>query len=150
MYLIGIVEVVEKGGETDETNTTASYDGGRYGGNDGDVRPVSERAVSMSGHRTLKWPCYPRHTRGSSLGRVCLDEEDQRFFCPDGFELWLLRDAGSSPPHKAECVEQASPNDGGETGGSDGGGGTEVTQNSDQQGEAGDYTITTNVSQTEG
>ena len=84
-------------------------------------------------------------------GFVCLDEEDQRFFCPDGFELWLLRDAGSSPPHQAECVEQqSSSRDGGGTGGSDGGGGTQVTQNSDQQGEAGDYTITTNVSQTEG
>jgi hypothetical protein len=79
-------------------------------------------------------------------GFVCLDEEDQRFFCPDGFELWLLRDAGSSPPFQAECVEQSSPNDGGGTGGSDGGGDAEVTQNAEQQSESGEYNITTNIS----
>jgi hypothetical protein len=36
--------------------------------------------------------------------------------------------------------------DGGETGGSDGGGGTELTQNGEQQSEAGDLNQTTNVS----
>jgi hypothetical protein len=62
MYLIDIVEVVEKGGETNETNTTALYDGHRYGGNDGDVRPVSERTVSLSAHRALRWHRYPPDT----------------------------------------------------------------------------------------
>ncbi len=84
-------------------------------------------------------------------GFVCLDEETQEFFCPPDFELQLfpvLPGETPGPSFISECVEL--PSDGDETGGSDGGGGTEVTQNSDQQGEAGDYTITTNVSQTEG
>ncbi len=49
-------------------------------------------------------------------GFVCLDEEDQRFFCPAGFELWLFQNAGSSPPFLAECVELSLPSDGGEGG----------------------------------
>jgi hypothetical protein len=72
-----------------------------------------------------------------------LDEEDQSFFCPPGFELWLLRNAESSPPFQAQCVDQSSPNDGG---GSDGGGGAELTQNGEQKAESGEYNITTNVS----
>ena len=93
------------------------------------------------GSATLVTPDEPRWA-----GFVCLDEEDQRFFCPDGFELWLFRDAGSSPPHQAECQELSSSRDGGETGGSDGGGGAELNQNDAQQGEAGEYNLTVNVS----
>ena len=80
-------------------------------------------------------------------GFVCLDEEDQRFFCPDDFELWNFRNPGSDPPFIAECTEPSSPDDGGGTGGSDGGGGdAEVTQNGDQTSETGEYNLTVNVS----
>ena len=73
MYLIGIVEVSgETGGETDETDTTAAYGSRRYGGNDGDVWHVSERAISLSAHWTLKRPRHPPDTRRASLGRICL------------------------------------------------------------------------------
>src|ERR671910_2930150 len=57
------------------------------------------------------------------VGFVCLDEEDQRFFCPDDFELWNFRNPGSDPPFIAECTEPSSPDDGGGTGGKDRGGG---------------------------
>ena len=64
----------------------------------------------------------------TGAGFVCLDEEDQRFFCPDDFELWNFRNPGSDHPFQAECTEPSSPDDGGGTGGSDGGGGdAEVT-----------------------
>jgi hypothetical protein len=79
-------------------------------------------------------------------GFVCLDEQTQEFFCPPEYELQLFRNPGSDPGVLAECVEQSSPKDGGETGGSDGGGGAEVTQNGAQQSEAGDLNQTTNVS----
>jgi hypothetical protein len=79
-------------------------------------------------------------------GFVCLDEEAQEFFCPPEYELQLFRNPGSDPSVLAECVEQSPPNDGGGTGGSDGGGGPELTQNAEQQGEAGDYNTTINVS----
>ena len=47
----------------------------------------------------------------------------------------------------AERVDLSSSNDGGSgTGGSGGGGGVELTQNGEQQGEAGDIDQTTNVS----
>ena len=83
----------------------------------------------------------------AGAGFVCLDEEDQRFFCPDDFELWNFRDPGSDPPFIAECTEPSSPDDGGGTGGSDGGGGdAEVTQNGDQTSETGEYNLTVNVS----
>ncbi len=102
-------------------------------------------------------PCLPTGPSGGPAtlvsadeprwaGFVCLDEEDQRFFCPPGFELWLFRDAGSSPPFLAECVELSSSRDGGGTGGSDGGGDAEVTQNGDQTSESGEYNLTVNVS----
>jgi hypothetical protein len=73
-------------------------------------------------------------------GFVCLDEEDQRFFCPDEFELWLFHDAGSSPPFLAECVELSSPSDSGGTGSA------ELTQSGEQQSEAGEINQETNVS----
>ena len=80
-------------------------------------------------------------------GFVCLDEEDQRFFCPDDFELWNFRNPGSDPPFIAECTEPSSPDDGGGTGDSDGGGGdAEITQNGDQTSETGEYNLTVNVS----
>jgi hypothetical protein len=79
-------------------------------------------------------------------GFVCLDEEPQEFFCPPEYKLQLFRNPGSDPDVLAECVEQSSPKDGGESGGSDGGGGAEVTQNGEQQSEAGDLNQTTNVS----
>ena len=44
-----------------------------------------------------------------------------------------------------ECVELSPSNDGGGTGGG-GGGGAELTQNGEQQAEAGDIDQTTNVS----
>ena len=79
-------------------------------------------------------------------GFICLDEEAQEFFCPPKYKLQLFRNPGSDPGFLAECVKQSSPNDGGESGGSDGGGGAEVTQNGEQQSEAGDLNQTTNVS----
>jgi hypothetical protein len=80
------------------------------------------------------------------VGFVCLDEQAREFFCPPEYKLQLFRSPGSDPDVLAECVEQSSPKDGGETGGSDGGGGTELTQNGEQQSEAGDLNQTTNVS----
>src|SRR5829696_4764315 len=79
-------------------------------------------------------------------GFVCLDEEAQEFFCPPEYELQLFRNPGADPGVLAECVEQSSANDGGGTGGSDSGGGAEVTENGEQQGEAGEHNITVNVS----
>jgi len=80
-------------------------------------------------------------------GFVCLDEEDQRFFCSDDLKLWNFRNPGSDPPFISECTEQSSPDDSGGTGGSDGGGGeAEVTQNGDQTSETGEYNLTVNVS----
>jgi len=76
-------------------------------------------------------------------GFICLDEEAQEFFCPPEYELQLFRNPGSDPGVLAECVEQSSANDGG---GSDGEGGAELTQNGEQQGEAGEHNITVNVS----
>ncbi len=93
------------------------------------------------GTATLVTPDEPRWA-----GFVCLDEQDQRFFCPAGFELWLFSDAGSSPPFVAECAEPSSSSDSGGTGGSDGGGGAELTQYDEQQGEAGEYNLTVDVS----
>jgi hypothetical protein len=79
-------------------------------------------------------------------GFVCLDEEAQEFFCPPEYKLQLFRNPGSNPGVLAECVEQSSHQDGGETGASDGGGGAELTQNGAQQSEAGNLNQTTNVS----
>ena len=82
-------------------------------------------------------------------GFVCLDEEAQEFFCPPEFELQLFPVLpGESPGlgFMTECVELSPSNDdGGGTGGS-GGGGVELTQNGEQQAEAGDIGQTTNVS----
>jgi hypothetical protein len=81
-------------------------------------------------------------------GFVCLDEETQEFFCPPDFELQLfpiLPGETPGPGFIAECVELSSSDDGGETGGS-GGGSAELTQNGEQQAEAGDIDQTTNVS----
>src|SRR5215212_7804998 len=74
-----------------------------------------------NGPATLLTPEVPRWA-----GFVCLDEVDQRFFCPPGFEHWLFRNPpGSSPPFQGECVELASSSIGGE-------GGAEPTQSSEQ------------------
>src|SRR5215217_4670024 len=65
-----------------------------------------------NGPATLLTPEVPRWA-----GFVCLDEVDQRFFCPPGFEHWLFRNPpGSSPPFQGECVELASSSIGGESG----------------------------------
>ena len=79
-------------------------------------------------------------------GFVCLDEQAQEFFCPPEYKLQLFRNPGSDPGVLAECVEQSSSKDGGGTGGSDGWGSAEPTQNDAQQSEAGDLNQTTNVS----
>jgi hypothetical protein len=81
-------------------------------------------------------------------GFVCLDEEAQEFFCPPEFELQLfpvLPGEFTGPGFVAECVELSPSNDGGGTGGS-GGDGVELTQNGEQQAEAGDIDQMTNVS----
>ena len=75
-------------------------------------------------------------------GFVCLDEEAQEFFCPPEFELQLfpvLPGEFSGPGFISECVELSPSND-------DGGTGVELTQNGEQQAEAGDIDQTTNVS----
>src|SRR5215218_2963028 len=65
-----------------------------------------------NGPATLLTPDVPRWA-----GFVCLDEVDQRFFCPPGFEHWLFRNPpGSRPPFQGECVELASSSIGGESG----------------------------------
>jgi hypothetical protein len=69
-----------------------------------------------------------------SEGFICLDEEAQEFFCPPEFELQLFPNPELSPAVIAECVELKAPNDGG---GSDGGDG-ELTQEGEQQAEAGE------------
>ena len=82
-------------------------------------------------------------------GFVCVDEQSQEFFCPPEYQLQLfpvLPGETSGTGFIAECVEQSSPNDSSGTGSSDGGGGAEVTQNGEQQSEAGDLNQTTNVS----
>jgi hypothetical protein len=77
-------------------------------------------------------------------GFICLDEEAQEFFCPPEFELQLFPVLPPGPGFIAECVELSPPNDGGGTGG--GGGGVELSQEGEQQAEAGDIDQTTNVS----
>jgi len=82
-------------------------------------------------------------------GFVCVDEQSQEFFCPPEYQLQLfpvLPGETSGTGFIAECVEQSSPKDSSGTGSSDGGGGAEVTQNGEQQSEAGDLNQTTNVS----
>ena len=80
-------------------------------------------------------------------GFVCLDEQAQEFFCPPEDKLQLFRNPGSEPSVLAECVDQSSPKDGGGTGGSNGGGDAEPTQqNGEQQSEAGNLNQKTNVS----
>src|SRR5215217_6299201 len=74
-----------------------------------------------NGPATLLTPEVPRWA-----GFVCLDEVDQRFFCPPGFEHWLFRNPpGSRPSFQGECVELASSSIGSE-------GGAEPTQSSEQ------------------
>ena len=59
-------------------------------------------------------------------GFVCLDEVDQRFFCPPGFEHWLFRNPpGSRSPFQSECVELSPSSIGGV-------GGVEPTQSGEQ------------------
>ena len=82
-------------------------------------------------------------------GFVCVDEQAQEFFCPPEYQLQLfpvLPGETSGTGFIAECVEQSSPKDSSGTGSSDGGGGAELTQNGEQQSEAGDLNQTTNVS----
>ena len=78
-------------------------------------------------------------------GFTCLDEEAQEFFCPSGFELQLFPVLPPDPAFIAECTELSPPNDGDGTGGG-GGGGLELTQEGEQQADAGDIDQTTNVS----
>ena len=74
-----------------------------------------------NGPATLLTPEVPRWA-----GFVCLDEVDQRFFCPPGFEHWLFRNPpGPTASFQGECVELVSSSIGGE-------GGAEPTQSSEQ------------------
>ena len=74
-----------------------------------------------NGPATLLTPEVPRWA-----GFVCLDEVNQRFFCPLGFEHWLFRNPpGSRPPFQGECVALAPSSLGGE-------GGVEPTQSSER------------------
>ena len=75
-------------------------------------------------------------------GFICLDEEAQEFFCPPEFELQLFPNPESDPAFIAECVEVETPNNGGGSNGGD----AELTQESEQQSEAGDLNQTTDVS----
>ena len=90
-------------------------------------------------------PCPPTGTSGGpatlvnaeepvGAGFVCLDEEAQEFFCPPELELQLfpvLPGESPGPAFIAECGELSPPSDGG-------GGGVELTQEDDQQAEAGE------------
>ena len=84
----------------------------------------------------------------AGAGFVCVDEQAQEFFCPPEYELQLfpvLPGEVPGPGFIAECVDLSSSNDGGGTSGS-GGGGVELTQNGEQQAEAGDIDQTTSIS----
>ena len=110
--------------------------------------------ASASAEQTLCPPTGPsggpatlvNSDKPHGVGFVCLDEQAQEFFCLPEYKLQLFRNPGSDPNVLAECVDQSSPNDGGGTDGSDGGGGAELTQNGAQQSKAGDLNQTTNVS----
>ena len=80
-------------------------------------------------------------------GFVCLDEETQEFFCPPDFELQLfpvLPGETPGPGFIAECVELSPSNDGGGTDGS--GGGVDLTQEGEQDADAGQIEQTYDVS----
>jgi len=118
------------------------------------VTIVATFGVSASAQQSLCPPTGPsggpttlvNSEEPHGAGFVCLDEQAQEFFCPPEDKLQLFRNPGSDPGVLAECVEQSSSKDGDETGGSDGGGGAEPTQNGEQQSEAGDLNQRTNVS----
>ena len=80
-------------------------------------------------------------------GFVCLDEETQEFFCPPDFELQLfpvLPGETPGPGFIAECVELSPSNDGGGADGS--GGGVDLTQEGEQEADAGQIEQTYDVS----
>jgi len=81
-------------------------------------------------------------------GFVCLEEEAQEFFCPPEFELQLfpvLPGESAGPGFIAECVELSPSNDDG--GGTDGsGGGVDLTQEGEQDADAGQIEQTYDVS----
>jgi len=80
-------------------------------------------------------------------GFVCLDEETQEFFCPPDFELQLfpvLPGETPGPSFIAECVELSPSNDGGGTDGSSGG--VDLTQEGEQDADAGQIEQTYDVS----
>ena len=80
-------------------------------------------------------------------GFVCLDEEAQEFFCPPELELQLfpvLPGESPGPAFIAECVELSPSNDGGGTDGS--GGGVDLTQEGEQDADAGQIEQTYDVS----
>ena len=83
-------------------------------------------------------------------GFVCLEEETQEFFCPPEYELQLfpvLPGETPGPGFIAECVELSPSNDdGGETGGSGSGGGVDLTQEGEQDTDAGQIEQTYDVS----
>ena len=80
-------------------------------------------------------------------GFVCLEEETQEFFCPPDFELQLfpvLPGETPGPGFIAECVELSPSNDGGGTDGS--GGSVDLTQEGEQDADAGQIEQTYDVS----
>src|SRR5215203_7560383 len=120
---------------------------------------VAMMAMSVAS-ASAQAPCPPTGPSGGpatlvnaeesgGAGFVCVDEQSQEFFCPPEYELQLfpvLPGEVPGPGFIAECVDLSSSNNGSGTGGSDGGGDAEVTQNGDQTSETGEYNLTVNVS----
>ena len=80
-------------------------------------------------------------------GFVCVDEQAQQFFCPPEYELQLfpvLPGETPGPGFIAECAELSTSNDGGGTDGS--GGGVDLTQEGEQDADAGQIKQTYDVS----
>ena len=117
--------------------------------------------MAMSGaSASAQSPCPPTGPSGGpatlvnaeesgGAGFVCVDEQSQEFFCPPEYELQLfpvLPGEVPGPGFIAECVDLSSSNNGSGTGGSDGGGGAELTHSGDQQSKAGALNQQTNVS----
>jgi len=114
--------------------------------------------ATLSASASAQSPCPPTGPSGGlstivipdrpvGAGFVCLDEEAQEFFCPPEFELQLfpvLPGETPGPGFIAECVELSPSNDGDGTGSS--GGGVDLTQEGEQDADAGQIEQTYDVS----
>jgi len=114
------------------------------------VAMIATHGVSASAQS----PCPPTGPSGGpatilladepvGAGFVCLDEEAQEFFCPPELELQLfpiLPGESPGPTFIAECVELSLPSDEGGTGG------VKLTQNGEQQADAGQIDQSVDVS----